>query len=175
MDSIFTNGRFPDGMLRSFSVSAGRIAAIEADPNRLPQVGERTDLGGALVIPGLVDGHIHLDKTFFGDDWNPHSPCKNGFRVQERVAFEKAFLANAAPVAKRGATLIEAAVARGTTQMRSHVDIDLQAGLTNLEAVLDLRERYRGVVSIEIVAFPQSGIVTAPGTAELLEIGRAHV
>jgi cytosine deaminase len=53
--------------------------------------------------------------------------------------------------------------------MRSHVDVDPKAALSNLEAVLELKERYRDSVGIEIVAFPQSGIVTAPGTADLLD------
>lgn len=166
MDSVFTNGRFPDGTLRSFGVSDGKI---EAEGGALPSAGAPTDLKGALVIPGLVDGHVHLDKTFLGDAWNPYRPATSAHRVKERVAIEKANLAGAAPVAERGAALIEAAVARGTTHMRSHVDIDPISGLSNLEAVLGLRERFCDAVSIQIVAFPQSGIVAAPGTAELLE------
>lgn len=169
MDIIFINGRFPDGAVRAFGVTSGKISAIESDPGRLPVGPERIDLGGALVIPGLVEGHVHLDKTFLGDVWRPHRPCTNGFNVRERVAFEKEYFASAAPAATRGAALVEAAVARGTTHMRSHVDIDSRAGLSNLEAVLELKESYREVVSIQIVAFPQSGIVADPGTAELLE------
>ena len=53
--------------------------------------------------------------------------------------------------------------------MRSHIDIDPVAELTNLDAVLEARERNRDRLTIQIVAFPQSGIVTAPGTLELLD------
>jgi len=60
-------------------------------------------------------------------------------------------------------------VASGTLHMRSHVDIDNQLGLKNLEAVLAIRERFRDLVSIQIVAFPQSGIARSPGTAALLD------
>jgi len=127
------------------------------------------DLGGRLVIPGLIDGHIHLDKTFLGDGWRSHRPCSAGFNVHERVEFEKEFLAAARPVVERGAALIETVVARGTTHIRSHVDIDAQSKLANLEAVLELRERYRDRLSIQIVAFPQSGIIASPGTADLLD------
>ncbi len=169
MDSAFTNGRFPDGTLRSFAVSDGRFAEVRADGSPPPTAGQHTDLCGALVIPGLVDGHVHLDKTLLGDAWKPYRPATSAHRVKERVAIEKANLADAAPVAKRGAALIEAAVARGTTHMRSHVDIDPDAGLSNFEAVIELRERFRDTLSIQIVAFPQSGILAAPGTAELLE------
>ena len=53
--------------------------------------------------------------------------------------------------------------------MRSHVDIDNQLGLKNLHAVLAIRERFRDLVTIQIVAFPQSGLLRSPGTAELLD------
>jgi cytosine deaminase len=68
-----------------------------------------------------------------------------------------------------GANLVRQVVASGTLHMRSHVDIDNQLGLRNLEAVLAIRERFRDLASIQIVAFPQSGIVRSPGTAELLD------
>lgn len=169
MDCTFMNARFPDGSLRSLIVSGGKFAAISGDGENLAEGPPATDLGGGLVIPGLVEGHIHLDKSFLGDRWRPHRPCTAGFDVHERVKFEKAFLATAAPVSERGATLIRAAIARGTTHMRSHVDIDPGVGLKNLEAVLDLRERFKEEVSIQVVAFPQSGIVTAPGASDLLD------
>jgi cytosine deaminase len=53
--------------------------------------------------------------------------------------------------------------------MRSHVDVDNQLGLRNLHAILAVREKFRALVTIEIVAFPQSGIARSPGTAELLD------
>jgi len=169
MDSIFVNARFPDGTLRSFGVSGGTFAVIADDRESLPKGPPATDLGGALVLPGLIEGHIHLDKSFLGDGWRPHRPCTAGFNVHERVAFEKELLAGAGPVTKRGATIIHAAIARGTTHMRSHVDIDPDVGLKNLEAVLELKEQYQDELSIQVVAFPQSGIVSAPGTSDLLD------
>ncbi len=73
-----------------------------------------------------------------------------------------------APVTVRGAALIRAAIA---VERRNAVDVDIDpgVGLKNLEAVLDLRERFKEEVSIQVVAFPQSGIVTSPGTSDLLD------
>ena len=68
-----------------------------------------------------------------------------------------------------GANLVKQVVATGTLHMRSHVDIDNQLGLKNLHAVLAIRERFRDLVTIQIVAFPQSGLLRSPGTAELLD------
>jgi len=101
--------------------------------------------------------------------WKPHRPCTAGFNVRERVEFEKQALAKAKPIPVRAAGLIELCVTQGTTHMRSHVDIDPGIGLRNLDQVVAVRDAHRDRVSIQIVAFPQSGIVTAPGTRELLE------
>jgi cytosine deaminase len=58
--------------------------------------------------------------------------------------------------------------------MRSHVDIDNQLGLKNLHEILKVRERFSGLVTIQIVAFPQSGILRSPGTADLLAAAMAE-
>jgi cytosine deaminase len=60
-------------------------------------------------------------------------------------------------------------VAHGATHIRSHVDIDPTHGLSIVEGIWETREKLRGIIDIEIVAFPQSGVVVMPGTAELLD------
>jgi cytosine deaminase len=57
----------------------------------------------------------------------------------------------------------------GAGYLRTHVDVDADWKLANLEAVLEIRERYRDAIDIEIVAFPQSGILSSPGTGDLLD------
>jgi len=167
-DWIATDARRPDGTRGEIAIRDGRFAAIGADRG---QTGAcvRVSLNGALVLPALVDGHLHLDKTLMGDGWVPHQPCAGAFDLRERVAIEKKILAAAAPVEQRAAALVERAVARGTGHIRTHVDIDPDTGLDNLHAVLQVRERYRDAVTIKIVAFPQSGILAASGTDTLLD------
>ena len=169
VDTLFRNARLADGRTVDIAVRDSRIASIDSHSQSQVMAGEAHDLGGRLVLPGLVDGHIHLDKGFVGDKWKPHRPCTAGFSVRERVTFEKEMLADAQPIPIRAAALIDLCVAHGTTQMRSHVDIDLQVELRNLEQVMAARDAHRGKVSVQIVAFPQSGIVTSPGVAELLD------
>jgi cytosine/creatinine deaminase len=168
-DIVFRNARLADGRTVEIGVTDGRITAVSTDRYAESSPDSVVDLGGRLVLPGFVDGHIHLDKGFIGDDWRSHRPCTAGFDVRERVAFEKEALAAARPVPERAAAVIELCVSRGTTHMRSHVDIDPDARLRNLEAIADVRDAHRDKVSVQIVAFPQSGIVTAPGTRDLLE------
>lgn len=170
---LFRHARLPDGAVADISVVEGRIASISSGRAPSPEAAV-IDLGGRLVLPGFVEGHIHLDKGFLGEAWKPHVPCTAGFDVRERVVFEKKALASARPVAERAAAMIERCVSRGTTRMRTHVDIDPEVGLANLEAVLVAREAHRRLIDIEIVAFPQSGILAAPGTAELLASAMRH-
>ena len=168
IDTLFRNARLADGRIVDIAVGSGRIVSIGPAQGHV-KAGEAHDLGRRLVLPGLVDGHIHLDKGFIGDAWRPHRPCTAGFSVHERVLFEKEALATAEPIARRAAAMIDLCVSHGTTQMRSHVDVDAGIGLGNLEQVLAARDAHRDKVSVQIVAFPQSGIISSPGTAELLD------
>jgi cytosine/creatinine deaminase len=167
LDTVLTDALLADGSTASIGIAAGRIATIGAS---LPVGREQISLAGSLVLPGLVDAHVHLDKSLVGDAWQPHRAGKSAtFSVMERVAIEAEILARAAPVEQRAAALIELAVAHGTTHMRSHVDIDPVTGLKSLYGVLAVRERYKSVVSIQIVAFPQRGLTSCPGTFELMD------
>ena len=166
-DLVLDRATLPDGTIASIGISSGSISAIEAGSVRLEPAEHREDLELALVIPGLVDGHIHLDTTFLGDSWRPHRPCAAGFDVAERIAIQKELLKDALPVEQRAGALVELAVSRGTTHMRTHVEIDVDLGLSHLEAILAVRERYRDAVSIQIVGFPR-GVIKVPGTFELL-------
>jgi len=167
-DTIFLNARFDGGTRHHIAVTDGRIAAIT--PADQPPTGATTiDLNDALVVPGFVEGHIHLDTSFYGDAWRPHKPCTNGFNVHERVAFQAQNMAEAAPMDVRARNQLDLCIAHGTTQMRSHVMVDGSVGLKSLETILRVREEYRGLIDIQLVAFPQSGILASPGTPQLLD------
>ncbi|MCA6122525.1 amidohydrolase family protein [Bradyrhizobium sp. WSM 1704] len=167
-DKLFVNARFGDGASHTMLVRNGRIVAIDGNSEQ-PDATEIIDLGNALVVPGFVEGHIHLDTSFYGDAWRPHKPCTNGFNVHERVAFQAENLAAAAPMDVRARNQLDLCIGHGTTHMRSHVMVDGSVGLTSLETVLKVREEYRGLIDIQLVAFPQSGILSSPGTPQLLD------
>ena len=132
----------------------------------IPDTAERIDGAGRMILPALVDGHIHLDKTLIGLPFIPHIP---GETVAKRIAAERELRRTVAlPVTARGGALIEKIAALGTVAVRSHVDIDTEIGLKGLEQVLSLRQSHGHLIDIEIVAFPQSGIMRDPGTADLL-------
>jgi cytosine deaminase len=167
-DTIFLNARFDGGSRHHIAVKDGRIAAITSVDEQ-PAANETIDLNNALVVPGFVEGHIHLDTSFYGDAWRPHKPCPNGFNVHERVAFQAENMAEAAPMDVRARNQLDLCIAHGTTQMRSHVMVDGSVGLKSLETILRVREEYKGLIDIQLVAFPQSGILASPGTPQLLD------
>jgi cytosine deaminase len=170
-DLLITNARLPDQSLHMIGVRNGRIVSLDP-PEGFDTATETIDIGGRLVLPGLVDGHNHLDTNFLRDVWRSHEPCKDGFNVGERLAIQKKWVMSGAPVEARAAALVERAVSRGTTSMRTHVEIDPDFGLHHLEAILAVRDRYRRAVSIEIVALAR-GLLVRPGVMELMQAALA--
>ncbi|WP_456618785.1 MULTISPECIES: amidohydrolase family protein [unclassified Bradyrhizobium] len=167
-EAIFLNARFDSGARHHIAVRDGRISAITS-VDQPPAGAETIDLKDALVVPGFVEGHIHLDTSFYGDAWRPHKPCTDGFDVHERVAFQAQNMAEAAPMDVRARNQLDLCIGHGTTQMRSHVMVDGSVGLKSLETILRVREEYKGLIDIQLVAFPQSGILSSPGTPQLLD------
>ena len=89
--------------------------------------------------------------------------------MRERIAAERAERHRVAlPIEARASALVRALIANGTTRARSHVDIDNDVGLANLEAVLKVREAFSEWIDIQLVAFPQSGVVTEKAAPDLL-------
>ncbi|GLS29084.1 cytosine deaminase [Mesorhizobium albiziae] len=125
------------------------------------------DGGGAIAIPGLIDAHTHLDKTTWGMPWH-----ENNRRavLRERIDFERENrIAIGIDPHRQSMRHAIGLAAHGATHIRSHVDIDPVHGLSIVDGVMETREKLKGVIDIEIVAFPQSGVMVMPGTAELLD------
>jgi len=125
------------------------------------------DGGGALMMPGLVEAHTHLDKNFLGYPWQPHGggPHIIDFIENERRLKQSLQL----DAATQSTRQVAQSVSFGTTHIRSHVDVDPQVGIRSIEGVMATREAWSNRVDIEIVAFPQWGLLSRPGTTELME------
>lgn len=162
---VFVGAVGADGSPLSLATRDGRFTYVgpQTPDTAHAQV---IDLQGKLVLPGFVDGHIHLDKSFVGDRWRPHRPAST---LRERLAAEKQEIADAAPTEDRADALMRQCVSFGTLAMRCHVDVDASTGLTHLHAVMAMRDKWREWLDIELVAFPQAGVIRCPGTAAVLE------
>lgn len=163
-DLVLADAALPDGARGHVAIAGERIVGVAAGPP--PPARRRLDLGGRLVIPALIDGHVHLDKTLLGLPWMPHA---SGDSTRGRIDGEKRVRAALAePVDRRAETLLALAQRQGTLALRTHVDVDEVCGVRNLERILAVRERWASAVDIQVVAFPQSGILRCPGARELL-------
>jgi len=174
VDVFLTNCRLADSRLVDTGIADGKIAIVgEGAAPALSNSAPSLDIGGDLVLPGLVDGHMHLDKTLTGLPWMGHAA---GPTRMSRIEADKTILPRL-PLSteERAGNLTRECVARGTSHMRTHVDVDLDSGLGKLEGVLAARERYRDRATVQIVAFPQSGVMRCPGVLDLLDPGRKRV
>lgn len=165
-DMLIRGGRPWGGADADIAVRNGRIAAIGTDLPALPGE-EIVDARGCLVIPGLVDAHAHIDKTLWGTPWHPHQA---GPSLMDKIENERQVLNNLGLSPEtQSARLLQRLIACGTTHIRTHVDVGPDVGLKHLQGVQATRERYRDWVDIDMVAFPQTGVMIKPGTLELLE------
>ncbi|MGW5384183.1 amidohydrolase [Nocardia sp. NPDC003963] len=168
-DLLLRNGRpwMPGQALESADLLLrdGRIEQIGAGLTA-PGV-ESVELDGALVLPGFVDTHCHLDKTLWGGPWVPNT---GGRSLAGRIANGENRRAELGiPNADYCTGLLATMIAGGTAHVRSHIDIDPSVGLAGVEAVRTAAARHRDRVDVELVAFPQGGLIRQPGTAELLD------
>jgi cytosine/creatinine deaminase len=165
MDLIVRSARVVDRLAEGpldIAVEGGNIAAIGHD---LAAPGETYDAAGRLVCAGLIESHIHLDKSRIIDRCAPPegrrvnpvtmvAPLKPTWTVED--------------VYRRAEATLRECLVNGTTRMRTQVEIDPGIGLRGFDAIRALAADYRWAIDIEICVFPQDGLTNYPGTEELL-------
>jgi cytosine deaminase len=168
MDLIVRNARLaqrPGGAAVDIGVAGGKIVAIERG---LAVEADAYDAGGRLACAGLIETHIHLDKSRIIDRCPPEArreitpmrqvaAMKPGFTVEDvRLRAER--------------TLVDC-ILNGTTRMRTQLEVDPAIGMRGFDAVQSLIADYKWAIDIEICVFPQDGLTNYPGTDELLVEG----
>ena len=147
-------------------ISDGKFEKIGPDLAPLP--GEEVEEGfaGKMVLPPFIESHVHLDTclTAGRPHWNLSGTLFEGIQCWEEY---KPFLTKQ-EVKERVGQAIRLQAGNGIQHVRTHVDIN-DPKLTALEAILELREEVRDYMDIQIVAFPQYGILSYPNGRELLE------
>jgi cytosine/adenosine deaminase-related metal-dependent hydrolase len=161
-DLLVCNVRPLGGDLADILISAGRIGRGPA-----PAGVTVLDGGGRVALPGLVEAHTHLDKSLLGLPWYRNEV---GPRLIDKIENERK-VRKTLPIDPRQQSERQAylSVTHGSTFIRSHVDVDTDCGLAGIEGVMATREALAGIVDIDLVAFPQSGLLARPGTVDLLE------
>ncbi|MFC0673577.1 amidohydrolase family protein [Brachybacterium hainanense] len=147
-----------DGRIRRISP-----AAAEPAPAAVPVL----DGHGQVLLPAFVDAHSHLDKSLLGMPWYDRVPGRD---LRRMVSDERELrLREDWDYVRQISRNLEVMIAAGTTRTRAFADVDLDAGIAGVEAMLEVKDRYAHAVEIQVIAFPQSGIHAHPGTEALLE------
>jgi cytosine deaminase len=164
MDLILRHARLPDGGNELFDIGIDktRIAAIEPS---VAGEGREIDVEGRLVSSGFVETHIHLDKSCILDRCRADTGDL-GEAISEVAAAKRNF--SPEDVYRRAKGTLEKCIANGTTEVRTHLEVDPGIGLRGLEGVLPLVEEYRWALDLEICVFPQEGLLNNPGTEALM-------
>jgi len=164
MDLILRNARLvgAERQTTDIGIAGGRIADIRPG---LSAEAETIDLQGRLVSSGLIETHIHLDKSAILERCKADKGDLDE-AIREVAKAKKAFTPE--DVYQRARRTLEKCILNGTTHMRTQLEVDPGIGLRGLEGVQPLIDEYRWAIDIEICIFPQEGLLKNPGTDELM-------
>jgi len=148
-------------------IDDGKIALV-GPAGTLPdeRAGDVLDCQGRAVLPGFVETHLHLDKALL-DERMPNLAGTLEGAIKVTGALKAKFTKD--DVMERSRKVLDMAIAQGTTVIRTQPDVDPIEHTLGAEAMFALRDEYRGRIDLQVVAFPQEGIIKAPGTADMLE------
>jgi cytosine deaminase len=172
---LITNAQLrhqPPGDLTSIHIEDGRIVAIDKDLNT--KADTVLDAGGNLVTESFYNPHLHLDKVYTLDRMDELAlqsyqaagmgKAMNAIELAARVKDEY----DQAWILPNVRQALQLAARNGNTHIRAFADVDRKARLVGVEALLAAKQEFAGVIDLQVVAFPQDGIVREPGAEALV-------
>ena len=145
-------------------IQDGKIVQISQDGI---SPGEKTiDAQGAMISPALIEPHFHIENSLI---WDTNNLNQSG-TLREAIDIYAEVKVNLSPedILKRATRTIHEAISHGTLWMRNHVDIDQYAKLDLLNAVVAVREKFKEVFDLQLIAFPQHGLARNPESVDLM-------
>jgi len=154
------------------AISGGRISQIGAGLK--VTTAEVIDAGRNLVTPSFVNPHMHLCKV-----WTLPMMSEEALLAYQQAGMSGAAAAielaskvkesyHASWIETNARRAVALAALYGTTHMRAFADVDSKAKLEAIKALVAIREEFRGIVALQVVAFAQDGIIKDPGTDRLM-------
>jgi len=146
------------------AIEGDLIAAVE--PSYQGPADREHKGGRRLLVPGFVNAHQHLDKTRLGDVMRPNESQTLQEAIYITWDHKRSYTAD--EIVERAGPVVESAIVNGTTAMRGFADVDTIGGLVPAEGLLELKRRFEGRITMDVVAFPQEGIMRDQGCDELM-------
>jgi cytosine deaminase len=162
MDLIIRNVRLFGDPPVDVGIQGGKTVAVETN---LAATAPTYDAGGRLTCAGLVETHIHLDKTRIIDRCPPEDG-RNANAVPRVAAVKDTFTEE--DVYRRASITLENCIKHGTTRMRTHVELDAGVEMRSFDALEKLRRDYAWAIDIQLCVFPQEGLTNNKRSDELL-------
>ena len=150
--------------LRDLAIVGGRFVAV---PQNAAEISALVlDAGGRIAVPGFVEPHIHLDKALISE----RAPFNASGTLTEAIEILWEIKRNYTvdEIAERASRVLARAIENGILRLRTHVDVDPIGGTRPAEGLIRARDSFRDLIDVQIVAFPQEGIVKSPGTEALM-------
>ncbi|WP_017981740.1 amidohydrolase family protein [Amycolatopsis methanolica] len=168
MTGLYLTGVRPwGGELSDVEIRDGRIAAVTAAGGPAPEGVPLLAGEGRLLVPSFSDVHVHLDSTRLGLPWRPNDSPGG---VWANMLHDRAHWRDGGPpMAERSTHMLGLLIAHGVTRVRGYAQVDADCELERLEAVVAAREAHAGRADVEIIAFPQAGLLREPGVPSLME------
>lgn len=146
----------------NIGIEQGRIAVVEN--GSISQGAQSIDANGAMVSPAFIEPHFHLENSVMPEYVNKSGTLGEAIRIAEQIKDQL----TAEDIMRRATIALSEAILNGVLWMRDHTDVDEVAKLDLLKAVMAVREKFRQVVDIQIVAFPQFGLADNPESVDLV-------
>ena len=164
LDLVIHNARHDQtGALINIGIRDGVIAAVESG-----EIGpgvRNIEAGGRMVSPALIESHFHLENALLWDGMLNHSgTLEEAIRVYARVKRDLTH----DDIMRRASLALQAAITNGVLWIRCHVDIDRVAQLHILQGILPVRERFKDLIDVQVIAFPQHGMAQDPEVIDLM-------
>lgn len=164
LDILIKNVNIDDNSpLKDIAIKKGKILKISE--NIEEEAEQIIDADGNVAIPGLIESHIHLDKALIADRLeNKSGTLMEAISVTSKL--KPTFTEE--DIYKRAKETLLMLIKKGVTTIRTQSEFDPSQGFTGFKTILKLKEEFKNVIDIQVVAFPQEGIYKFPGTEQMM-------
>ena len=148
-------------------IEDGRIAAVRPHDDTAPLGAGDVDGRGRLLLPSFSDVHVHLDSSRIGLPFREHTgaPGVWAMMMNDRRNWRNTDV----PHAEIVAGTLERMIARGTTRVRTYAQVDVDCKLEKFDSVMAAKEKFADQADVQVMTFPQAGILLEEGTVDYLE------